>query len=631
MDLSTRSGRREQGLRIQQAVERAGLSVEELAGRIGCSRALIYQYLSGTTLAQPDRLQQIATECSVPLIFFYSDEDAPAPQAVRPPVSPAQPGRGRPAAAPSEIAGRLAASLSSLEELAAAQESPPDYRALASTCERILSLASQLGDQAAQSRAQRRLGNAWLAMADYPRAAECLQRAVNLAVENRDADGEMSARQGLGIALVSMGQAERAREQFAQTAASDQFRGKWRGTLSLGGIHEMHGEYQQAMERFDEAATVLEEAEAAGRATLQEVAVGLLYVNANRTNVYLDGGDFRGARPLAEKCLADAEALGNADQHLEARLNLAWCDLGAGAWVAAYRGLTTMLQLARFVGDQGRETMARSWLGILLAAAGDHDTAIAHGKDALATALSRGDRRAELYAQLALADAYTGTALRSSEARYHSSQALAVATAIRLERSEIECRIRLARSSAQAGELAELADAANRALQLSLKLGARHLESLARYWTAEALYRSQNATNPGTGRRSAAASTELNRATEEATAALRLAEEIGFTETLWRAHELLARLAQPAGQAAAEEHLRASVSLLESRRAALLEAGLLDTLLENEDCLAVYVRLLTLLRANNRVDEAEAFLENTGWPPLSSRLQEESTSAGGRR
>src|SRR5579862_5963699 len=78
MDLSTRQGRREQGRRIQQAVERANLSVEELAGRIGCSRALIYQYLSGTTLAQPDRLQQIAAECGVSLTYFYGDEEAPS-------------------------------------------------------------------------------------------------------------------------------------------------------------------------------------------------------------------------------------------------------------------------------------------------------------------------------------------------------------------------------------------------------------------------------------------------------------------------------------------------------------------------------------------------------------------------
>src|SRR5437868_15534512 len=97
MDLSTRQGRREQGQRIQQAVEGAGLSIEELAGRIGCSRALIYQYVSGTTLAQPDRLQQIAILCSVPLTFFYgATADVEAPAGAR-----AARGRSRPEPPPS--------------------------------------------------------------------------------------------------------------------------------------------------------------------------------------------------------------------------------------------------------------------------------------------------------------------------------------------------------------------------------------------------------------------------------------------------------------------------------------------------------------------------------------------------
>src|SRR5438270_6325458 len=118
MDLSTRQGRREQGQRIQAAVERAGLSIEELAGRIGCSRALIYQYLSGTTLAQPDRLQQIARECGVPLTFFYSEEADQAPPAESV-VSPVQ---GRGMAPPEEVTTRLADSLRAFQELAAAQE-----------------------------------------------------------------------------------------------------------------------------------------------------------------------------------------------------------------------------------------------------------------------------------------------------------------------------------------------------------------------------------------------------------------------------------------------------------------------------------------------------------------------------
>src|SRR5438270_7154355 len=114
MDLSTRQGRREQGQRIQAAVERAGLSIEELAGRIGCSRALIYQYLSGTTLAQPDKLQQIAALTNVSLAYFYGG----------------QPSRGS-AAAQGQARADLSARLRQLEDLAIALESPTDWGALA--------------------------------------------------------------------------------------------------------------------------------------------------------------------------------------------------------------------------------------------------------------------------------------------------------------------------------------------------------------------------------------------------------------------------------------------------------------------------------------------------------------------
>src|SRR5437660_3459065 len=127
MDLSTREGRREQGILIQKAVERAGLSVEELANRIGCSRALIYQYLCGTTLAQPDRLQQIAALTVVSLAHFFGAGEE---------------GDGAPAPPPEDAKARLSDRIQQLEELARAQESPTDWSALASTCERLVSLAA---------------------------------------------------------------------------------------------------------------------------------------------------------------------------------------------------------------------------------------------------------------------------------------------------------------------------------------------------------------------------------------------------------------------------------------------------------------------------------------------------------
>lgn len=618
MDLSTRQGRREQGLRIQRAVERAGLSIEELAGRIGCSRALIYQYLSGTTLAQPDRLQQIAAIVSVPLAYFYTEEDDPEPAV--PSSAPVPP--------PQEVTNRLADSLRALQDLVEAQENPPDYRAVAATCERILSLAAQLGDRIALARAQKRLGNACLRMADYPRAADALTRAVALTQEAGDIAGEAAARQSLGNALLAMGRIAEAREQFTRIAGGPVFEGRWQGTLSLGCIHEMQGEYQQAMARFDEAAALLEEAAASGVALPQDISIGLIYVNTNRRNVYMDGGDFRAARLLAEKGLADAESLGNADQHLEARFDLAWCDFYTGRWQQAYRGFSTMLQLARFIGDQGRETMARAWLGILLAAAGDYETAIAQGKDALAQALSRGDRRAELYAQLALADAYLTAPHRDSEARYHTNQALAVTLGLRYERGEIECRLRLARVHRQAGEWEEARETVQRALVLAQRLGARHLESLTLLEHAETRFAQRADVTQG----------ERNTSDEETRAAigkaaqtaLELAESLELIEARWRANDLLGRLAlesQPPQNEEIEMYLRRTVELLEALRAELRNAGAPDTLLENADCLAVYARLARWLRQNERENAVGELLEQAGWPPL-NRLIAPDANAG---
>src|SRR5258706_1758074 len=119
MDLSTREGRRDQGLLIQKAIERANLSAEELANRVGCSRALIYQYLSGTTLAQPDRLQQIASVTGVPLVYFFGSE-------------PAESKRGKKGTPAGDDRTRLTDRLAQLEALAAAQESPADWDALVS-------------------------------------------------------------------------------------------------------------------------------------------------------------------------------------------------------------------------------------------------------------------------------------------------------------------------------------------------------------------------------------------------------------------------------------------------------------------------------------------------------------------
>ncbi len=585
MDLSTRQGRREQGQRLQEAVERSGMSIEDLATRIGCSRALIYQYVSGSTLAQPDRLQQISQICQVPLTYFYDDN--PDARTESPP--------------PSDMASRLAESIQNLQELADAQQNPPDQRALVATSERIVSLAQQSGDRTLQAQAQERLGQALLCIGEYPRAIDVLTRALALSQEIKDQAMEASTRQSLGNALLATGRTNEAKEQYAHnTEPTMPIHHRWRGLLALGAIDEQHGEYSKAMERFDEASLLLEESDESSEIGQKEAVLGLLYVNANRTNVYMDGGDFSGARALAEKCLSDAESNGNADQFLEARFNIAWCDLHTGKWSNAYRGLKTLIQFARFVEDKRRETMARAWLGILYAAMGMPDEALQEGKEALSAALGRGDRLSELYAQLALADAYASQSQRLGEARYHTEQAITVARALRLERAEAECRLRLCRLLFQLKEFEPAMESVDRALLLSNKLGARHLEAVALSWKSRLL-------TGDTAVTVAKRAVELAQATENLEGLFRGLTALGFATQLSDSIEM-------------RNAFERAFELVEQLRTEMSKAGLDDTILEIEDYLEPVTLLTQSLIDNGQKEDAVALMDRISWLPFSQKF-----------
>ncbi len=588
MDLSTRQGRREQGLRIQSAVEHAGLSIEDLATQIGCSRALIYQYVSGSTLAQPDRLQQIASKCGVQLAHFYTEEASGQDL-------PAQP------LEPVDVSQRIQESLRVLDELADAQASPPNLKALVATSERLVSLAQQGGSPQEQGRAFERLGNALLSIGEYPGATAAYLRASEHAVLAHDDRLLAAVRQNLGNALLSQGHTAQAREHFEWVANSSLGPGtRWRGLLALGALDEQVGAYQDAMSRFDEAAVLLEEASASSVISEDEANIGLLYVNANRTNVYMDGSDFDDARKLALDCASRAEALGSADQFLEARFNIAWCDMHTARWADALTGLATLAQLARFVQDQRRETLANAWLAIAKACTGDFEAALNLGKEAFAAAVARGDRLSELYAQLALADAYTGIAQRSTEALYHANQALAVARGIKLERAEAEARGRLSTLCEATGDHSAALDHADRMLALASRLGARHLVALDTSL--------QNAARASSGSPLSVADLEI---------ALKQAQSTSYCDAVVHATAVLCRLPD-VELARQQDVLQQAITLLEAGRKGLLAASIIDSILENDTFLRLYKRLAEVYIAQNKQTELQSFLEETGWPPLVS-------------
>ena len=112
----------------------------------------------------------------------------------------------------------------------------------------------------------------------------------------------------------------------------------------------------------------------------------------------------------------------------------------------------------------------------------------------------------------------------------------------------------------------------------------------------------------------------------EAEAALQIASDIGLAEVDWRARGLLARIESASDRQ--EQLLRASVTVLETLRSALTEAGIPDTLLENDDCATIYVRLARLLHSHGRLEETQELLDQIGWPPLTTQLSAEWAQAG---
>lgn len=606
MDLNTKEGRRRQGERILRAAEAAGVSVEDLAQQIGVSRALIYQYTSGFTLAQPHRLQEIARILGVSLAFFYLEEgDLPEKQQEKEAALDAE----RQAIAAERAAldvertqlrlRRLQETFDHHRDLAQALEAPPDPRRLVSVCERMVALARELDNEEAEAEAYRRMGNAHLQLAEYDRAIAALEQAITLYRSLGSARWELSARQSLGAALLAQGRPEPALEHFRKVAEGEDWWNRWQGALSVGAVCEHRGDYRGAMEAFDRALEIVESGD-----DHASVAEGRVYVQSNIANVSLACGDYREALSLSEAWGADAERLGLRDQYLEAHLNAAVCLMALGRYPAGRVRLERMLESARFLGDRGRAAAAEAWQCALLTELGRFDEARRHGKNALQTALQLGCRRAEIFAHLHLADAYIRGGA-PGEGLYHAEQGVQTARDLRAVGLEAPFRERTAAALLAEGDAARAEAEARDALDRARKLGLQHTTVNAAVTLARALL----------------ALERPSEAADQAEAALQDARRIGTPEPAWRAHHLLARASMAAGERqTALGHARQAVELIEELRQPLRHEDEEDSLLEDEERLQVYLDLALLLRRSGDEVGAEAAVERAGWPPLAERF-----------
>ena len=194
---------------MKQAVREAGLTLDELARRIGCSRALIYQYASGASLAQSDRLQQIANAVEKPLPWFFEDgREGPQqtlgssePSAAR--VSHAGPGfeaekaglQGDWEQLSAERARleqrRQAEDIARLEALIAAYSSPPEPRRVVDCCQQLTVLLARDDEPQRSAAVLLQQGNALIQLQEWGAAREKLEAA---GAQFRGAGQSVSAR-----------------------------------------------------------------------------------------------------------------------------------------------------------------------------------------------------------------------------------------------------------------------------------------------------------------------------------------------------------------------------------------------------------------------------------------------------
>lgn len=595
MDLSTREGRRAQGKLIQAAAKEAGYRAEDIARIAECSRALVYQYYSGATLAQTDRLQKIAIAVGKPMAYFFGETGVVVTEE-EPPPFPAIVGTGwgrdvrTPRRQPRYAMPRedippphVDAALSDLSELAKAQTSGPDPEGLLRTAERIIALARLSGRLRDEADAHLDAGNVRLQRREASLAIPHLRRARELYERLEDDVWYLQATQSIGSALAAMGEFDEAHAEFERVASSDCWRVRWRGQIGLASLYEQAGDLDLALQALAHVLMACEEAP-----DQTQGAQGACYARANQVNVFLALGEFQQALLGAIECERQADVLLLPDQRTESLYNAGVALTALGRTAQAMEKLDLGRQLAAFAGDEARALMTQAAYAWSEAQIGWTAEAAARAQAAL-RASNRGiDDRAQGVCARELARVLERLG-RIEEALYHAEEATRILSDLRMEVPTLEARVIAARLTAATGGGAKmLAEVRDRAKAI----GARPVEMEAHIglsrWGAEDTRR------------------------EEAQQALELARAMQHVDGTIRAAGSLARYADSPEEES--QLLAEAIANMEQLRCgAPLEK---EAVLEEPFRLNLCRRYLIHLR-EGRGPDPDQWLDKMAWPPIS--------------
>ncbi len=281
-----------------------------------------------------------------------------------------------------------------------------------------MALAEKSGDIPAEANARLRLIITLMHLGEMERALMAIEQAEPFFRAKQFSAHLRAAEQNRGHALFALGRVDDAEQCFRQLTEHGDWEARWQGMVSLAGVAEHRGEYRQALALLEETLTLKDVSPTARVGEILQ-----LYVRGNLANVYLACGDFRLASLEAQATQTLALQQSNQDEYLEAMLTHGVCERWEGVLPSSRRVLEGAARWARLSGNKEREAIAAAELGRTFASKmGRVEEGRQQGKDALQQAIATGTRRAELTAQLLLAESYLHEG-KGAEARYHAAQA----------------------------------------------------------------------------------------------------------------------------------------------------------------------------------------------------------------
>jgi transcriptional regulator with XRE-family HTH domain len=442
------------GRRIHAAAMESGLTLRELAARIGVSHPTIYAYTSGALQPPASRLRQIAEALGKQPDYFQTKPDAPT--------------------------------ASSIDKVVDALLNPPDSKKAYQVAIDAANKHKEDGKQVQQAMALHKAGNALLYDGAYKEASTCLAESLEIfrSLELPERAGAVA--QSLGYCLINLGQLDAAESCFSTAEENYGESEKWKAKVSMAALEHRRG-------NFKESDSLLQALES-GKPTSEAAA----YILFNKASHALDRGFWARSLELNRKALNVAKRHRLTDQICERMNQIAHGLAKSGELETASLWVIRAQDTSEAANDQARLALASAICARIRVYSGRIEEGLGLAQKAIDLGKAGGYPRSQLVGMEVLAEATLcsespdlSVIERALEFAKQNCYPASIATLCAI-RANAACRVEpsasleFAQEAVQLPFLTELGEQRAMALSSMAKALANHPSEAAR-WSREAL------------------------------------------------------------------------------------------------------------------------------------------------